>query len=165
MIFLRSFKLHKGILTCVLSLFSFFSSSFPPFSFPFFKSSFKFFRFSLWTKSLPPGGGGKWPEYISLDDHIKKDGLFSLPEPQVRRCHPPPQLHLRQLRLPCRQPPPSSGHACWAPAPDLVLRRGHSTQQPLKGLITNFSKFNHTPGNFSQKHSFVKYYYNIFSYF
>ena len=36
------FKLFKGILTCVLSLFSLFSS-FPPFSFPFFKSSFKFF--------------------------------------------------------------------------------------------------------------------------
>ena len=40
--FLRSFKLHAGILTCVLSLFSFFSS-FPPFSLPFFKSSFKLF--------------------------------------------------------------------------------------------------------------------------
>ena len=40
--FFAAFKLHKGILTCVLSLFSFFSS-FPPFSFPFFKYSFKFF--------------------------------------------------------------------------------------------------------------------------
>ena len=37
--FFRSFKLHKGILTCVLSLFSFFF-----FSLTFFmKSSFKFF--------------------------------------------------------------------------------------------------------------------------
>ena len=51
-IFFRSFKLHKGILMCVLSLFTF--SSFPPF---FMKSSFKFFPvFQL----------GKWPEYISL---------------------------------------------------------------------------------------------------
>ena len=40
--FFAVFKLHKGILTCILSLFSFFPS-FPPFSLPFFKSSFKFF--------------------------------------------------------------------------------------------------------------------------
>ena len=48
------FKLHKGILTCVLSLFSLFSS-FPPFSFPFFKSSFKFFPvFHFGQKISPP---------------------------------------------------------------------------------------------------------------
>ena len=52
-IFLRSFKLLKGILTCVLSLF------FPPlFPSSFIKSSFKFFRLSLWKKIPPPRGRG-----------------------------------------------------------------------------------------------------------
>ena len=59
--FFAVFKLHKGISTCVLSLFF---SSFPPFPFLFFKSSFKFFLVfqfgqniyipvSLPTKMLP----------------------------------------------------------------------------------------------------------------
>ena len=40
--FFAVFKLHKGILKCVLSPFSLFSTI-PPFSFPFYKSFFKFF--------------------------------------------------------------------------------------------------------------------------
>ena len=50
--FFAVFKLHKGILTCVLSLFFF--SSFPPFSFPFFKSSFKFFPVSHFGQNIYP---------------------------------------------------------------------------------------------------------------
>lgn len=53
--FFRSFKLHKGILTCVLSLFSFFLL--PP---PLFSSFFQVFQilpyFSIWTNPPPPGG-------------------------------------------------------------------------------------------------------------
>ena len=68
--FLRSFKRHKGILTCVLSLFSFFSS-FPPFSLPFFKSSYKFFPlFQYGQKNSPPKGGGEMTSRIYIPDHI-----------------------------------------------------------------------------------------------
>ena len=41
--FFAVFKLHKGVLTCVLSLFSFFPSFLPLFLSFFFNSSFKFF--------------------------------------------------------------------------------------------------------------------------
>merc|ERR1712200_128044 len=58
------FKLHKGILTCVLSLFSLFSS-FPPFPFlfsspPLNSSLF----FNLDKNSSPPRGGGMARIYI-----------------------------------------------------------------------------------------------------
>ena len=61
--FFRSFKLHKGILTCVLSLFSFFLL--PP---PLFSSFFQVFQilpyFSIWTKKPPPPGGWMARIYI-----------------------------------------------------------------------------------------------------
>ena len=53
--FLGVFKLHKGILKCVLSVFSLFSS-FLPFSFPFSKS-FKFFPFFHFGQKISLGGG------------------------------------------------------------------------------------------------------------
>ena len=49
--FLQSFKLHKGILTCVLLLFF---SSFHPFSLPFFKFSFKFFPVFQFGQNIYP---------------------------------------------------------------------------------------------------------------
>ena len=61
-----SLKPHKGILTCVLSLFLFFFSSLFP-SFFFMKSSKFYPVFQFWQKIPPPTlGEGKWPEYISL---------------------------------------------------------------------------------------------------
>ena len=66
--FFRSFKLHKGILTCVLSLFSFFLLP-PPFSLPFFKF-FKFFPIFQFGQKIPPPPGGEWPEYIYLAQYL-----------------------------------------------------------------------------------------------
>ena len=60
---MQSLKLHKGILACVLSFSSFFSS-FPPFSLPFFKSSFKFFPVFNLSKKFLPGGGEMARIYI-----------------------------------------------------------------------------------------------------
>ena len=57
--FLRSFKLHKGILTCVLSLLSFFFSS-PPFPFLFHEVLLQILLFfNLDKNSPPPPRGGK----------------------------------------------------------------------------------------------------------
>ena len=58
--FLGVFKLHKGILTCVLSLFSLFSS-FPTFSFPFFN---QILVFHFGQKFPPSPGGGMARIYI-----------------------------------------------------------------------------------------------------
>ena len=62
---MRSFKLHKGILTCILSLFSSFFS-FPPFSLPFSSPPSNSSLFFNWDKNTFPPQGGGWPEYISL---------------------------------------------------------------------------------------------------
>ena len=77
--FLRSFKLHKGILTCVLSLFSFFSS---------FPNGLPALRLSLsitWTKSV----------------HAPTSLLSVLRDPLFRCCHP-------GHPFPCQFPPLSS---------------------------------------------------------
>ena len=65
--FFRSFKLHKGILTCVLSLFSFFLLP-PPFSLPFFKF-FKFFPIFQFGQKIPPPPGG-WMARIYIPGSI-----------------------------------------------------------------------------------------------
>ena len=61
--FFRSFKLHKGILTCVLSLFSFFLLP-PPFLFLFSSFSNSSLFFNLDKPPPPPPGGWMARIYI-----------------------------------------------------------------------------------------------------
>ena len=81
-IFLRSFKLHKGILTCVFSLFSFFFSP-PHFPSFFMKSSFIFFPVFQFGQKFPlPRGGGNG-QNISLLFNMVFGALTNLPGHQI----------------------------------------------------------------------------------